>query len=86
MALGGGALKRAVLGCDDGEEVVERGHQLLVPSADLPELHDAEVHEEGLELWLKHVLYFVSLKVVELKPEGHYLVVKMRTWLQKLNV
>lgn len=59
------------------DEVLERPMQLLVPTPDLPKLHDAEVEEEGLDLRLQHVENVVvvarpvsqRLQVVELEPK-----------------
>lgn len=50
-----GGLQQAVLTDYYGDEVLERPVQLVVPTADFAELHDAEIEEERLQLGLQHV-------------------------------
>jgi len=67
---------------------------LIIPATNFSELHDAKVKEHCLELWLKHVKDVVlitgtvaeNLQVIELEPKRHYLVIKMRAWLDELDV
>ena len=76
------------------DEVLQWPMQLVVPASDLPELHNAEIEEESLQLRLEHIQHIVlvtravaqRLIMIELEPEGHYLVVEVRTGLDELDV
>lgn len=70
-------LQKAVLPDNYLDKVFQRPMQLIVPAADLPELHDAEVKKEGLELRFQHIQHVVlvagavaeRLVVIEFEPE-----------------